>query len=103
MWRAPRHAQTYDRDTLEVDGKRDNYYSGSLRGADGWVTTAAKGEGAIEGTLEDYRMASDFATAFRYSRFDAVKAAARNVSALRGTVGQRHSHWRPPGSEWGRM
>ena len=62
---------------------------------------SAKAEGAIEGTLEDYRMASDFATAFRFSRFDARAAPVRNVSALGGTVGPRHAHHHP-GRENGR-
>ena len=62
---------------------------------------SAKAEGAIEGTLEDYRMAFDFATAFRFSRFNALTAPVRNVSALRGTVGPRHTHAHP-GRESGR-
>ena len=62
---------------------------------------SAKAEGAIEGTLEDYRMASDFATAFRFSRFDARAAPVRNVSALGGRVGPRHAYGHP-GRENGR-
>ena len=40
----------------------------------------------IEGTAEDYRVDSDFAVAFRFSRFDATAATARNVSRLRGQL-----------------
>ena len=57
-------------------------------------------QGFIEGTLEDYRMASAFATAFRFARFDALAAPVRNVSALGGKVGRRHQH-RHPGREAG--
>ena len=46
-------------------------------------------------------MASDFATAFRFSRFDALAAPVRNVSTLGGTVGPRHTHAHP-GRERGR-
>ena len=55
------------------------------------VTTRAKAEGAIEGVLSDYRMSSEFGTAFRFSRFDAIAAPVRNVSALRGQMGPRHA------------
>jgi len=93
--------QTYDRDMLEVNGKRDDYsrlddgwLTTSRHGVGGTVTTRANAEGAIEGVLEDYRVRSDFATAFRFSRFDAVAAPVRNVSALGGVVGPMHSHAR---------
>ena len=46
------------------------------------MTTRAMAQGFIEGTLEDYRMAAAFATDFLFSRFDALVAAARNVSEL---------------------
>ena len=59
------------------------------------MTTRAKAEGAIEGTLEDYRVATGFATAFRFSRFDLTSAPVRNVSALSGKVGRRHVHLHP--------
>ena len=94
--------QTYDRDDLEVNGRRDDYSrldngqpTTSRTGVGGQLTTRAKAVGAIEGRLEDYRMPSDFATAFRYSRFDVTYAPARNVSALTGWKGQRHTHSRP--------
>ena len=93
--------QTYDRDGFEVNGRRDDYsrlddgrLAASRHGVGGTVTTRANAEGAIEGVLEDYRVRSDFATAFRFSRFDAVAAPVRNVSALGGAVGPMHSHAR---------
>uniref|UniRef100_A0A7S3EVJ9 Uncharacterized protein n=1 Tax=Haptolina ericina TaxID=156174 RepID=A0A7S3EVJ9_9EUKA len=85
--------QSYDRDGRAVHGRRDDYSRlddgrlttsrrSSFRGDSGVITTRARAEGAIEGCAEDYRVASDFATAFRFSRFDAVRASTRNVSAL---------------------
>jgi hypothetical protein len=101
--------QTYDRDGLEVNGRRDSYSrlddgrpTSSRTGVGGFVTTKAKAEGAIEGVLEDYRLRSSFATNFRFSRFDALAAPARNVSALRGAVGRRHTFVHP-GRENGRL
>ena len=44
----------------------------------------AQAEGAIEGTWTDYKLASDFATDFKYSRFDSVAAKPRDVSKLSG-------------------
>ena len=88
--------QTYDRDGRAVHGRRDDYSRlddgrlttsrrRPLRGDSGVITTRARAEGAIEGSAEDYRVASDFATAFRFSRFDAVRAGTRNVSALKSS------------------
>ena len=61
----------------------------------------AAAEGAIEGTIEDYRLPSPFATAFRYSRFDAKGAVApRNATAMHaGLVGPkaRAPAWDPAG------
>lgn len=94
--------QTYDRDQLEINGRRDSYATldngqptPSRKGAGGDVTTRAKAEGAIEGVLEDYRMVDEFATAFRFSRFDALAAPPRNVTALTGKIGRRHTHTHP--------
>jgi len=94
--------QTYDRDNLEVNGRRDDYThlddgrrTASRTGVGGDVTTKAKAEGAIEGTLDDYRVRSNFATAFRFSRFDAHAARPRNVRALRGQKGGKHEHSHP--------
>jgi hypothetical protein len=101
--------QTYDRDAFAVDGRRDDYSrldSGrsviSRAGAGGDVTTHAKAQGAIEGTLEEYRMASNFVTAFRYSRFDALASAVRNVTALGGTIMKHHTHSHPGRERAGR-
>merc|ERR1719217_1820991 len=69
--------QAYDGDGLAVDGKMDGTKSGES-------TTAAQAEGAIEGTWEDYIMAGNFATDFKYSRFGLAKAAPRDVSKLAG-------------------
>jgi len=94
--------QTYDRDGLEVNGRQDDYSrlddgrpTASRTGVGGIITTRAKAEGAIEGSLEAYRVTSDFSTAFRYSRFDATAAPVRNVSALSGKLGPRHAHAHP--------
>ena len=96
--------QTYDRDHLRVNGRQDSYSrlddgrsALSRSGAGGEVTTRANAEGALEGVAADYRMASDFAVDFRFSRFDAVAAAVRNVSALSGAQAaipthSQHSH-----------
>jgi len=83
--------QTYDRDRIALHGRLDDYSrlddgkrTVSRKSAGGTVTTRAKAEGAVEGDSEDYRVASDFATVFRFSRFDAVSAPPRNASALGG-------------------
>ena len=49
----------------------------------GTVTTSAKGEGAIEGTAEMYRLQRPFDTAFAFCRFGARSARPRNVTAMR--------------------
>jgi hypothetical protein len=79
----------------------DGRPTASRRGAGGHVTTRAKAEGAIEGTLEHYKVSSDFATEFTFSRFDRISAPVRNVSALSGTVGIAHT-FAHPGHEAGR-
>ena len=92
-----------DRDRFELNGRRDDYarldsgqHTAARTAAGGDVTTRAMAEGAIEGSLADYRMASGFATDFRYSRFDATAAGVRNVSSIAGGVlGARHSFAHP--------
>merc|ERR1740138_963656 len=69
--------QAYDGDDVAVDGKLDADKAGES-------TTAAQAEGAIEGTWEDYIMPSPFATAYKYSRFDATAAPHRDISQLTG-------------------
>jgi len=47
------------------------------------IKTLAQGEGAIEGTAADYRLASPFqAVGWRFSRFNASATAARDAKAL---------------------
>ncbi len=70
--------QAYDGDSLAVDGKMDDHKASDES------TTAAQAEGAIEGSWEDYIMASPFETDFKYSRFDATAAPHRDVSRLLG-------------------
>jgi len=74
--------QSYDGDEVAVSGAQDDYrHSGSE------MTTLAQGDGALEGTLLDYRMQHLFATEFKYTRFESTTGQARNVSLL---LGQKH-------------
>lgn len=81
--------QTYDSDGLPVHGARDSYErlddgtpTRSRNKEGGHVTTRAAGEGAIEGTLEMYRVAHPYDTKFAYSRFDKVAAPSRDIKAM---------------------
>ena len=92
-----------------MNGRRDDYSRldtgqrvADRKGVSGDVTTRAKGEGFLEGIAADYKMRSNFDTAFKYSRFDATAAPPRNVSALGGDVELRHAHPHP-GREHGRQ
>jgi len=71
--------QSYDGDSMAVDGKVD------VRNGDE-ITTSAQAEGAIEGVYTDYEIdaANPFGTHFKYSRFDATAAKPRDVSKLTG-------------------
>jgi len=69
--------QAYDGDNIGVSGKVDTHRTIE-------TTTVAQAEGAIEGIWSDYMVASPFATAFKYSRFDATEAKPRDVSKLSG-------------------
>jgi len=69
--------QAYDGDNIGVSGKVDTRRTVE-------TTTVAQAEGAIEGVWSDYMVASPFATAFKYSRFDATEAKPRDVSKLSG-------------------
>jgi hypothetical protein len=61
-------------------GRRDTY---KKRRPGEVVRTRAQAEGAIEGSsAADYKLSSRFATAFRYSRFDARAAPGRNISQM---------------------
>ena len=50
----------------------------------GVFTTSAQGEGAIEGSVEDYIVdpKDPFSTAFKFGRFEATVALPRNISQL---------------------
>jgi len=70
-------AQSFDGDGIQVLGAVDNYNKQE-------VTTAAMGDGAIEGTASQYAVADKFATSFAFSRFGKKVALPRNVTALSG-------------------
>jgi fibro-slime domain-containing protein len=70
--------QSYDGDSVAIDGALDDYSSAKE------MTTKAMAEGAIEGEVADYKMPGPFATEYKYSRFDATKAQHRDVSKLSG-------------------
>ena len=73
--------QSFDGDAIAISGAMDEHIDGSEATE---KTTKAQAEGAIEGVIADYKMPSAFATNFKYSRFDAVQATVRNISALTG-------------------
>jgi len=72
--------QTFDADSRPLHGNRDSY----ARLPSGKLTTKAQAEGAIEGNATDYRLSSPFSTHFRFSRFDAVVSAPRDIKGLLG-------------------
>ena len=92
--------QSFDRSYCpHVVGKLDNYSqldngrsALERRSVGGDITTHAMGEGAIEGTADDYLVCSNvnggchtwlpFSTDFKYGRFDARAAPPRNLSKL---------------------
>jgi len=68
-------------DRFAVQGKIDQY----VPNAAGEVVTSAQGEGAIEGTMEDYEVVGGaFSGNFKFSRFGAKNASRRNVALLSG-------------------
>ncbi|KAL1500194.1 hypothetical protein AB1Y20_012863 [Prymnesium parvum] len=83
--------QTYDDDNAPLHGKRDSYAvlddgtrTEARREAGGVVTTRARGEGAIEGHAEMYRVQQPYDTQFAFTRFGrTTNFPARNVSLLR--------------------
>ena len=91
--------QGFDGDGVPLNGRQDTYTKKPLGFSE--LTTHAAAEGAIEGTVEDYRLPSPYATAFKYSRFDAKRAVApRNATAMHaGLVGpkKRAPAWDPAG------
>lgn len=68
--------QAWDGDGKAIDGEQD------LFPVSGEFTTYAMAKGAIEGTPNDYKVATPFATDFKYSRFDRMSAEPRNVAKL---------------------
>ena len=78
--------QSFDGDDVAVDGARDEHGLEKVRKGNSAseMTTTAQAEGAIEGSIQDYRVPSHFSTVFKYSRFDAVAAKTRNVASLHG-------------------
>ena len=71
--------QSFDGDGIGINGARDPEPRAGTN-----LTTTAMAEGAIEGTWRDYVMASEYDTAFKFSRFGATFAAPRNTTALTG-------------------
>lgn len=73
--------QSWDGSHMAVDGKQDDYLSAGAE-----FTTSANLEGAIEGVIEDYEVASPFGTDFKHSRFGVHTATPpRDVSKLSGS------------------
>ena len=68
--------QHWDGDGKAIDGEEDVFpYKGDF-------TTYAMAKGALEGEPTDYEMAGKYATAFKFSRFDATSAEPRDVAKL---------------------
>jgi len=68
-------------DDVAIQGSIDQYKPD----AKGEYATSAQGEGAIEGSIEDYEVKDGpFSTVFRFDRFDATVAAPRDTSLLSG-------------------
>jgi len=67
--------QSFDGDARPRQGKEDDYSTPVV-----WTT--AQAEGAIEGVTDDYRVASPFATEFRFSRFDPLPSGARGPAPV---------------------
>jgi len=68
--------QGWDGDGKAIDGEQDSFP------VSGEFTTYAMARGAIEGSPSDYKVATKYATDFKYSRFDATSAEPRNVAKL---------------------
>jgi len=71
--------QSFDGDGIGISGARD---PAPRAGAN--LSTTAMAEGAIEGSWRDYVMASEYDTAFKFSRFGAAFAAPRDTTGLTG-------------------
>lgn len=59
--------QSFDGDALPRMGKLDQY---PVRDVDTVFTTTAMGEGAIEGTADEYIVRNKYETVFKYSHFE---------------------------------
>lgn len=73
--------QSYDGDSIAINGRRDDYSQGSE------IRTKAQLEGAIEGSYKDYALASGFRTDFAYSRYGRTgtdECAPRSIDELQG-------------------
>jgi hypothetical protein len=68
--------QGWDKDGKSIDGEKDVFPKS------GEFTTYAMAKGAIEGSPNDYKVASKYATDFKFSRFDLVKSSPRDVASL---------------------
>ena len=68
--------QGWDKDGKAIDGEKDAFP------ISGEFTTYAMAKGAIEGVPSDYKVASKYATDFKFSRFDLKAAAPRDVAKL---------------------
>mgnify|MGYP007088532079 CR=1 FL=1 len=51
----------------------------------------SQGEGAIEGSVEDYEVNAPFDTEFRFGRFGKAQAPPRNVTKLNAPAAARRS------------
>lgn len=77
--------QSWDGDTLAVDGATDDY---TYHADHPFVVTKVQAEGAIDGAAGDYELASPFDAQSKFSRFTRDSrdvCRPRNVSALSGT------------------
>lgn len=86
--------QSFDGDDIAVDGAKDKLVEGHNES-----TTSAQGEGAIEGTIHDYRVADEFSIDFKFSRFDATTAKPRDVTKLTGVKRARSTGTRVHASD----
>jgi len=83
-------------DPFAIQGKIDQY----VPNAAGEVVTSAQGEGAIEGTMEDYEIVGEpFNGSFKFSRFGAKTGSPRNVALLSGKKIAIHKTY-GAGSSW---
>ena len=72
--------QSFDGDDTAIDGARDS------RSSDKGITLA-QAEGAIEGSMTNYKMHGNdpFSPSFTFSRFDLMAASPRNTTQMSGT------------------